>query len=228
MQCFFEDQWLMIVEKPSGMPCLPAKEGILPTMVDLLELRECPLPDYGLVHRLDNETSGVLIIAKTLEAYESLRKQFSEDTIKKEYLTLVLGYAPDKGRIETTIAHHPRKKKKMVVCESEAKSIELKARPARTDYICIEHLLLNKTPYSLLRVTISTGVRHQIRAHFASIGFPVAGDELYQNQKKRSEDCLRLMRHFLHASRIVFEHPTTRERIDVESPLPEELHHISR
>ncbi|OGQ21341.1 MAG: hypothetical protein A3I05_01905 [Deltaproteobacteria bacterium RIFCSPLOWO2_02_FULL_44_10] len=204
----FEDASLMVIEKPAGVPCLPEKDGVSPTLVDLLKLTNSPLPDFGLVHRLDNDTSGLLIIAKTKDAYENLREQFSKGKIHKEYLALVVGNPPKQGEIERPIVHHPRKKKKMILSH--------KGRPAHTEY----RTLKRYGDHTLLEINISTGVRHQIRVHLASDGYPLAGDRLYQNPKRRAEETLKLDHHLLHASRLVFKHPESGETCEFTSALP--------
>jgi 23S rRNA pseudouridine1911/1915/1917 synthase len=261
------------------MPCLSLKTGETDTLAAWLIKRfsrqaEIGRPlEAGLVHRLDNDTSGLVVAARTSEAYETLRTQFSNPPlppftkggdaklspllqrgvrgdlkvcktgnfgILKAYTALVIGNPPNEGTITTPIAHHPRKKKKMVVCKSAVQAKALKARPAITSFEVLKRYKSshdrrrvsgNQCPtppsaYSLLRVRIATGVRHQIRVHLASIGFPIAGDRLYQNPKKRAEDTLSLKRHFLHASQIGFTHPKTGKWIEVKSALPDELKEV--
>lgn len=237
MKVRHRDDTIIIIEKPAGLPCLPSRGGVSPTLAEQLmanapELSE--LPDFGLVHRLDNDTSGLVVVARTKEAYENLRRQFSEGKVEKEYLALVVGRPPTEGAITSPIAHHPRKKKKMIASPA--------GRPAHTEYKVVQRYLSPLTPslspqgervsegrvrgglhYALVRVQIKTGVRHQIRVHLASIGHPLAGDKLYQNVHKRSDDVVKLPRHFLHASRVVFSHPGTHKKIAVTSSLPPDL-----
>lgn len=204
LEIIYEDDSILAVTKPAGIPTLPTKGGIKPTLFDLLiEIRPelSKINEAGIVHRLDNGTSGVVLVAKTEEVYKKLRGQISCDKkVLKEYIALVVGNPPDEGVIYTPIAHHPRKKKKMVVCETKEKADELKAREAKTTFRAIKRF----SGYTLLSVRIEGGVRHQIRAHLASIGFPIAGDKLYQNVGKQKEDTLNLIRYFLHAYRLIF------------------------
>lgn len=251
------DEAILVVDKPAGWPAVSLKGGIERTLAAWL-IDQFPSQasigarpgEAGLVHRLDNDTSGLLVAARTEEVYRRLRQQFDEGTVEKEYAALVLGHPPAAGVIDLPIAHHPRKKKKMVVCESKARAEEWKARPARTEYRVIERFAFPSPwpsplppqelrrasrgegggrggvaaiDYSLLTVTITTGVRHQIRAHLASMGHPIAGDRLYQNPKMRAADALPLARHFLHAVRIAFVHPERGTDVAYDSPLPDDL-----
>jgi len=215
----FKDEDILVVEKPAGMPSVSLKEDEEETLASWL-LKKFPklstLPkgklEAGLVHRLDNDTSGLMVAARTVGAYKNLREQFDEGKVLKEYMALVIGNPPAKGMIEDPIAHHERKKKKMVVSKS--------GRPAETKFKVIKRF---GKKYALLAVKIRTGVRHQIRTHLASIGFPIAGDTLYQNPKKRGEDTLDLKRHFLHASKLGFTHPKTGMWLEFSSQLPQDL-----
>jgi 23S rRNA pseudouridine1911/1915/1917 synthase len=230
-----EDEVLIVLEKPGGMPSASLKVGESNTLASWLlerrpDLNELPKGEIeaGLVNRLDNDTSGIVVAAKTVGAYEDLRRQFSEGSTEKEYLALVIGSPPEDGAIDAPIAHHPNKKKRMVACESEGRAQEWKGRPASTRFKVLkrfEHTddAGNSSEYALLQVSISTGVRHQIRVHLAHTGCPIAGDVLYRNPKKRAADRLGLGRHFLHASKLMIAHPETSERTAFESPLPQEL-----
>lgn len=232
----FSDDCLLAIDKPAGMPSVATAGGdpctvaawLLARFPEQARVGERGREEAGLVQRLDNDTSGILLAARTAEAYEDLRRQFGEGRIEKEYTALVVGDPPNEGVIESPIAHHPRKKKKMVVCSSDQEARDRKARPARTVWRVMERFdlcdgTLRRTPYALLVVTIATGVRHQIRAHLASIGFPIAGDRLYQNAKARMMDALEAPRQLLHASRIAFVHPARKTAEGCTSPLPEDF-----
>lgn len=232
-----EDASLLVLDKPAGMPSVSLNEGEPNTIAAWL-IKKHPEQkniehgnlEAGLCHRLDNDTSGLLIAARTQATYELIRAQFETGDVKKEYLALVIGTPPDKGTIVTPIAHHPQKDNKMVACESAARTKEWKGRPALTTYSALKRYAFyekgKRTPtahYSLLLVKIETGVRHQIRVHFAHIGHPLAGDVLYQNPAKRAEDPLLIERHFLHSSKLAFRHPATNNFVEFESHLPEDL-----
>lgn len=229
----YSDDEIIAIDKPAGVPSLSIEDGDRETCASWLienypELKdvgpgEC---EAGLIQRLDNDTSGVMIAARNDEAYGILKKMMSGGKIDKHYIALVVGYITEAGKIDFPIAHHPRKKKKMVVCESTAKAEELDARSAETSYVPKAHYRLEDIHYTLLDVMIRTGARHQIRAHLASMGHPIAGDRLYQSPKMRHEDTLDLCHHFLHASRIAFRHPRDGRPMDIESPLPDDLGRI--
>lgn len=230
-----EDAALLVIEKPGGMPAIAIEERSPGTLAAWIvdrfpEQAAIGKPgEAGLAHRLDNDTSGLICAGRTQAAYEDLRQQFDAGSVRKEYLALVVGSAPERGECALQIAHHPRKRERMVVCESKEREREWKGRPARTAFETIGRFTLpsgapaGRTFYTLLSVTIATGVRHQIRAHLAHLGHPVAGDALYQNARMRQEDALELSRHFLHAHRIAFRHPASNEMISFESPLPVDL-----
>ncbi len=229
-----EDDCLLVVYKPGGMPAVSLKSGERGTLaswiLDIYPEQAEIGPgnrEAGLCHRLDNDTSGLMVAARTAQSYESLRAQFISGEIVKEYTALVIGIPPEECAIDAPIAHHPRKKAKMVVCDSAARADEWKGRPARTFFSVVKRYELNDkgrtTHYALVSVRIETGVRHQIRAHMAHVGHPLAGDWLYQNPAKRAADTLPLARHFLHCSRLSFRHPASGGLMSFTSPLPDEL-----
>lgn len=226
----YEDKELIVIDKPAGMPAASLKEGETGTVAawliekypDQAKLSRGNI-EAGLVNRLDNDTSGILIAARTPKAYEDLQKQFKLGSVHKEYLALVIGYPPEHGTIDAPIAHHPKKKSKMVVCDSQERIKEWKGRPASTSFSLLKKYQYETFEYALLSVAIETGSRHQIRAHLAHIGHPIAGDKLYKNPKKRAADPLNLHRHFLHSAKLIIMHPTTGAEMAFESPLPADL-----
>ena len=233
-QLIHKDIDLLVIDKPAGMPAVSLKEGETGTLATWI-LARFPkqagigpgATEAGLVHRLDNDTSGIMVAARNEPAYAKLREQFQQGMVQKEYLALVLGHPPAEGSIDVPIAHHPRKKKKMVACESEARAKAWGGRPATTRFSLRQRYTLSQAKgsalYALLRVTITTGVRHQIRVHLASLGYPIAGDHLYRTSKKRAFDILKPERHFLHAYRLTFSHPSTGRPVTFASPLPDDL-----
>jgi 23S rRNA pseudouridine1911/1915/1917 synthase len=165
----------------------------------------------GIVHRLDRFTSGVLLVARTDAAHRGLAEQFATRTLEKVYLTLVHGAVKqEQGRIDKPISRDPAKRIRMTARRAEG-------RAAITEYRVLDRF----AGFTYLEVRIKTGRTHQIRAHFASIGHPVAGDKLYGAPQVAGQPPLE--RTFLHAHRIRFTQPVTGAAITVESPLPDEL-----
>ena len=214
----YQEEALIIVEKPAGMPSLPQKgaSSILlapfgPFCSVETELQK-KFPTARLVHRLDNETSGLMVAALTEEAWKKLRGIWKTPQVVKKYTALVVGRTAAFGEITNPIAHHHKKKKKMEVGCKEGQA-------AQTNFKTLEHL----GKCSLLEVTITTGVRHQIRAHLASIGHPIVGDKVYLRRKYQTQDLPKLDRHFLHLSYLKFPHPLTGKICEWKSDLPKEL-----
>ncbi len=235
-EILFTDASFLILEKPAGLPSISASPDDTESLASWIlthfpdQAMIGPPGEAGLVHRLDNDTSGLIVCCRTQTAYDDLRVQFENGAIKKSYLALVVGATEEGGEIDLPIAHHPRKKDRMVVCESPARTKEWKGREAHTRFTLLDRFLLEPDDqsrerifYSLLEVAITTGVRHQIRVHLAHAGYPLAGDRLYQNTRIRTRDRLPLSRHFLHASRLVLIHPLERKPVAFESALPDDL-----
>lgn len=214
------DAHVVVADKPAGMPSHPLQPGEKGTAANALvgrfpELAAVgPAPrEGGLVHRLDTDTSGLLLAARTEAAYAMLRAQFSARTVEKGYLALVGGEIHAGGEIALPLLHDPRDPRKMQAASDPGYAAEHGARPAVTRFLPLER----KGGFTLLEVEIPTGVMHQIRAHLAFIGHPLAGDALYGGPPLPG-----LSRHFLHAARLAFSHPDgTRARY--ESPLPPDL-----
>lgn len=207
----YEDEYLLVVDKPSGVVVHPARGHWQGTLAQALADRaaggEHPWR-AGIVHRLDRDTSGLLVVAKNDEVHRALKSLLARRQLRREYLALVDGHPSARtGTIDAPIGRHPRDRKLMSIDSDEP-------REARTHFE-IERLLPTA---SLLRVTLETGRTHQIRVHLAAIGHPVCGDPQYGARGRFD-----LARQFLHAARLSFEHPATGDRIDVRSPLPADL-----
>jgi len=220
IKIIYEDRDILIVDKPAGLLVHPVKDSNEPTLVDWLVKK---YPDIkkvgesperpGIVHRLDKNTSGLLIVAKNNKAYIYLKKQFKKRLVKKKYLALVIGKPKDKsGIIVKSISKSWKKKKQTVI-------------PGKTfkEAITRYKVLKEFENYSLLEVVPETGRTHQIRVHLASIGHPVAGDEKYKF--KRQPQIKDLKRHFLHANYLRFSLPSGKIK-EFNSKLPEELNNI--
>lgn len=216
----FEDESIIAIDKPAGIPVHPLKSDQNQSIANGLAHHNPALDgigqplEAGIVHRLDNDTSGVLIAAKTPEIYERLRQTWNGQSVLKEYTALVVGVLPAHRVITSRVAHHPSNTRKMVVSDE--------GREAQTEFWRTK-LYRQGGEYSLASVQIKTGVRHQIRVHLASLGFPIVGDKLYQNPAKRKEDRLKAPRHFLHLSRVELPHPMSGKPIEIRSPLPKDL-----
>lgn len=214
-----EDGDLIVVDKPAGLVVHPAAGHPHGTLANAL-LYHCrdlePIGDElrpGIVHRLDRDTSGVLIVAKNRQAHQTMLQQFKTGTVHKEYLALVFGIPdPAEGRIETLIGRHPHDRKKMSAKPPTGK-------PAITCYRLEEKL----GSFALLRIVIKTGRTHQIRVHMAHIGHPVVGDKQYAQRRLFPALSNVVSRQMLHACRITFLHPRTEEHMDIVAPLPQDF-----
>ena len=212
LRIVYEDEDLLVVDKPAGMAVHPSPGHSRHTLVHAV-LAHCPdlsgiggVLRPGIVHRLDKDTSGLIIVAKHDAAHLSLARQLKERKVEKTYVALVEGRVrPQQGVIDAPIGRHPRHRKRMAVVEN--------GRDARTRY----RVLREVDGRSLVEVQPKTGRTHQIRVHLASIGHPVVGDTLYG---KRSDV---FPRQFLHAQRLAFRHPRSGERMELEAPLAEDL-----
>jgi 23S rRNA pseudouridine1911/1915/1917 synthase len=207
----FEDEHLLVVDKPAGVVVHPARGHQSGTLAQALEGRAAGGDDdwrAGIVHRLDRDTSGLMVVAKSEEAHRRLKAMIQRREVTREYLALVLGRPPSRaGTIDAPIGRDRRHRTKVSTDTDEP-------REARTHFV-ISRMLPEAT---LLLVRLETGRTHQIRAHFEAIGHPVAGDPEYGGA-----GALGLGRQFLHAARLRFAHPFTGDELDLESPLPEDL-----
>ncbi len=207
----FEDEHLLVVDKPAGLVVHPARGHRTGTLAQALTGRAAGGEDpyrAGIVHRLDRDTSGLLVVAKSDEVHRALKALLAARGLRREYLTLVQGRPPARtGTIDAPIGRH-RHDRVLMSIDTE------QPREARTHFE-IERLLPGAT---LLRVVLDTGRTHQIRVHLAAIDHPVCGDPKYGTAGEYG-----LQRQFLHAARLAFAHPVTGEAVDSTSPLPEDL-----
>lgn len=216
LKIVYDDEDVAVVDKPPGLVVHPAPGHRTGTLVHALLGRYPELHigidvRPGIVHRLDKDTSGLMVIAKTNSAMASLVQQMKDRTVLKEYLALVHGRLKTRqGVIEAPIGRNPRERKRMAVVAT--------GRPARTYYEVLQEL----DGYTLVKARLETGRTHQIRVHFASIGHPVAGDQVYGPRKSE----LPLTRQFLHANRLGFKSPGTGAWMVFESPLPSDLEQV--
>ena len=227
LNILYEDRSVIVVDKPAGMVVHPAAGNPSGTLVNAL-LYHCQdlsgingVLRPGIVHRLDKDTSGVMVVAKDDEAYHHLIKQFKNRTVEKVYLAIAYGkFNQAEGLIDAAIGRHPKERKQM---STRTK----KGRIAITRWKRVENL----DGFSLLEIYPQTGRTHQIRVHLSSMSHPLLGDPLY-GRKGRSgsiqdpvlkEFVGRMGRQALHAHRLVFDHPRTGERVRCEAPLPQDM-----
>jgi 23S rRNA pseudouridine1911/1915/1917 synthase len=210
----YEDDSLIVVDKPAGMVTHPAYGHTSGTLVNALLAHHPPLAQVGeperagIVHRLDKDTSGLIVVAKTQAIRQELQAQFKARQVHKVYLALVEGHPqPEQGLIEAAIGRDPNNRKRMAVLRT--------GRDAITAYQVLEYL----DRHSLVRAEPKTGRTHQIRVHMAFIRHPIVGDRVYGYRKQR----LPLKRHFLHAQQIRFRHPQSGQLTEFQADLPPEL-----
>jgi 23S rRNA pseudouridine1911/1915/1917 synthase len=216
---FYEDDDLLVVDKPAGMVVHPAPGNWSGTLVNALKGRGGKLSTEGgedregIVHRLDKETSGLLLVAKSDRAHRVLGADLAARKIRRRYAVLCWGHLDaDRITVDRPIARDPRDRKRMAVVNT--------GRPARTDFVRLARF----DAVDLLRAALHSGRTHQVRVHLASTGHPVVGDDIYGGGGGRRLVMLPPRRHFLHAAWLVFKHPVSGETVDLRSPLPPELH----
>jgi 23S rRNA pseudouridine1911/1915/1917 synthase len=219
----FEDPAMIVVNKPGLLPCHPihGKEtatvmnAVVARFPEIAQAGDKPT-EGGLVHRLDNGTSGALIVARDPASFALLRTAIRGGRIERNYLALISGHLGARIELTRPIAHHPGNRRKMlVVHEDDKRQSRLASRPAATVVEPVRRL----GAFTLVRVTPRTGMRHQIRVHLADAGFPLAGDDLYGGPPLAP---LSPGRFFLHLSRLRFQSPVSGE-VTIEAPLPPEL-----
>ena len=224
----FENGDLWVIEKPSGIVVNRAKTVKEETIQDWAEEKlrvksqklKVEEKDFvrraGIVHRLDKETSGLLVIAKNEEAFTNLQAQFKARKTEKKYLALVHGEVkPEKGKIELPISRNPFNREKFGVFPGGRESI--------TEYRVVSHFPLPTSHFSLVEVFPKTGRTHQIRVHLKATGHPIVADEKYAGRKTSRADRLWCPRMFLHASFLGVFHPRTRKWVEFKSELPPDL-----
>ena len=212
LKVVYQDEDLVVIDKPPGLPVHPGPGHPARTLVNGL-LALCPdiqgIGDGlrpGIVHRLDKDTSGLIVAAKNHHAHKSLSAQLKDRLVVKGYLALATGKpARPRGEIDAPIARDPRRRKRMAVV--------LGGRESRTGYRVLESF----AGFSLLELYLKTGRTHQVRVHLAHLGLPLLGDGLYGRSSPL------LSRHFLHAHHLQFKHPTTGNDVEFRSGLPQDL-----
>ncbi len=216
----FEDPELLVLSKPSGWIVNEAQSARGEILQRWLAKMDYPLAGNrdarsGIVHRLDKETSGILLVAKTREAFENLQRQFKERKVQKSYLALVHGLTEKEGEVAAPVGRLPWRRDRFGIVPG--------GREAATAYKRVGIYERQGESYSLIEAYPKTGRTHQIRVHFKYLGHPVVADEGYAGRKTSRADRLWCPRLFLHAAEIKFSHPKSGEEVHFKSPLPPDL-----
>lgn len=241
LKILFEDDHIIVIDKSAGVVVTPADTIQEETISDiLLNDHKINLDRGGVVHRLDKDTSGVLVAAKTQEALENLQAQFKERVVKKQYVTLVHGNLEMERVVKGAIARNPGNREKFIVLDEED------SKEAETRFVPEKHLVMgeevvsqifeefnkiqmrkiyssNYLHFTLVNCYPITGRTHQIRVHLKYAGFPIVADEKYGGRKTVRLDRRWCPRQFLHAAKLELNHPKTGERMSFESKLPDDL-----
>jgi 23S rRNA pseudouridine1911/1915/1917 synthase len=217
MDILFEDDVVLVLNKPPGLVVHPAPGNGSGTLVNALLFHDSRFQSVeraGIVHRLDKDTSGVMVVAKSDTAMAELQRQFKARETNKEYLALVWGSPPSDGRIETLIGRHPVHRKKMAVLNEGG-------RDAISNFKTLE----NFSETSLVQVKIETGRTHQIRVHMTHLGHPIVGDVVY-GRARRNKLPIEPERQMLHAAKLEFTHPSSGKRLSFEAPLFDDMRRL--
>jgi 23S rRNA pseudouridine1911/1915/1917 synthase len=215
LEIVFEDEHLLVVNKPAGLVVHPAPGNWSGTLLNGLLARDTQaglLPRAGIVHRLDKDTSGLMVVARRRQVMDQLVGMIADRTVSREYLALAHGawQGPASRQVESPIGRDPRNRLRMAVVDLEKNA----GKTASTGIF----LLHSEAQHCLVRCKLQTGRTHQIRVHMASIGHPLVSDEVYGGRLAGG-----LKRQALHAYRLAFEHPVTGEALEFRAPLPADL-----
>ena len=225
LDILYEDDSILVINKPCGMVVHPGAGNWSGTLVNALLYRygedfatsedeEVNLMRPGIVHRLDKDTSGVMVIAKTADAHRNIAGQFASHTTEKTYIAIAKGYFEKKrGTVDKNIVRNPSDRKSFITCDDLRKG-----KSAVTHYT----VLSQSQHYAFLRIRIETGRTHQIRVHMKSINHPLLGDDIYSN-RDRNFPSVRLC---LHALSLSFAHPVSGERMTFYAPMPERIRSV--
>jgi 23S rRNA pseudouridine1911/1915/1917 synthase len=209
----FEDDTMLVVNKPAGLVVHPGSGNWAGTMLNAL-LAHAPalsgVPRAGIVHRLDKDTSGLLVVARTLEAQTDLVRQMQARSIRREYLAVAHGNVARDGTVDAPVGRHPVKRTRMAVTA--------RGRPAVTHYRVLERF----ASATLLRCRLETGRTHQIRVHLASLGHPLVGDPAYGKRNSRID----FPRQALHAEQLALVHPASRKEMSWQADAPDDLQNL--
>lgn len=222
LAALYRDEHLLVIDKPAGLVVHPGAGNTTGTLMNAL-LHDSPglreLPRAGIVHRLDKDTSGVLVVARSLVAHTALVSALQDRAIRREYQGICQGIVTGGGVVDAPIGRHPRNRLRMAVVD--------RGRPAVTHY----RIGSRFRAHTLMNIQLETGRTHQIRVHMAHIGCPLVGDPVYGGRPKFPPGCddelrqrlQRFNRQALHAWRLRFRHPVSGEDLSFESPLPQDM-----
>lgn len=223
----FEDDTLLVINKPAGLVVHPAAGNWSGTVLNGVLHRDpqaSRLPRAGIVHRLDKETSGLMVIARTLTAQTDLVRQLQARTVKRTYLALVWGEPPESGTIDAPIGRDPRERTRMAIIESAS------GKPARTHFQTLQTVDVGRSAISLVRCQLETGRTHQIRVHFQAFGYPLVGDPVYARavtrgvaQVMRVPLPIPFTRQALHAFRLGLRHPVDGRTLEWRAAPPADM-----
>ena len=219
LDVIFEDEALIVINKPAGLVTHPGNGNWHGTLLNAL-LHHTPqlhhIPRAGIVHRLDKDTSGLLVVAKTLEAQTSLVRQLQQRSVKRQYLALVIGEVVQSGTVDAAIGRHPVHRTKMAITD--------KGKPARTHYRILESF----RGCTLLECNLETGRTHQIRVHMQAIGHPLVGDPVYGGKVQKMDQGTaailhRFTRQALHARKLGLIQPQSQLLLEWETEIPDDM-----
>ncbi len=228
LRVVLETEQVVVVDKPSGQPTAPLRPGETGTLVNALLGRYPELVptsadvfighsarEPGIIHRLDTDTSGAVVVARTAAAFETLKSALKEERLDKRYLLVCAEQGlPDEGSIEFPLTNHPKDQRRVYACIHPRDVMRYEPRPASTRY----RVVRRSGPWALVEATVGKALRHQIRVHFAAIGHPLAGDELYGGPVIRA-----LGHHVLHAARVAYAGGGEVPAFDASVPLPKDI-----
>ncbi|ABO54724.1 MULTISPECIES: RluA family pseudouridine synthase [Burkholderia] len=227
LDVIYEDDALVVINKPAGLVVHPAAGNWSGTLLNGLLHRygdaAAGLPRAGIVHRLDKETSGLMVVARTLAAQTDLVRQLQARTVKRRYFALVWGTMPEEGTIDAPIGRDPRERTRMAVVTGAS------GKPARTHFRTVDTCVWQRQPVSAIQCDLETGRTHQIRVHCSHAGHPLLGDPVYGRARgKRSVTPLPngFARQALHAWRLGLVHPVTGKTMQWRCPLPDDMNEL--
>jgi 23S rRNA pseudouridine1911/1915/1917 synthase len=214
LEAVFEDEHILVINKPAGLVVHPGSGNWSGTLLNALLAHDedmSELPRAGIVHRLDKETSGLMVVAKTLEAQTDLVRQLQARTVKREYRAVVIGLPPMSGTVDAPIGRHPTQRTKMAVVGT--------GKPAITHFRQLRPFV----GAALVECSLETGRTHQIRVHMAHIGHPLVGDPVYSGRRRSPAAAASFSRQALHAFRLGLLHPATGKALSWQAPLPDDM-----